>query len=155
MDKHRYWTLAAEVVSALAVVITLVFVILEMRNSTNATQAQTYQLIMQELNAYRRFMNEPDIVAIELKIGDQGWDSLSRFEQRRMFTTAAMNWGVYESAYYANRRGVLGSSEWARFESGYCRRKLEQPWAWNQNEFTSMTALLTPEFVDFLQQLCD
>jgi len=154
-DKPRNWAVVAEVVSALAVVITLIFVVVEMRNSTSATQAQTYQLLMQEMNAYRTLMTRPDLVAITLKAQNDGWETLEEMEQSQLYSTAAINWGFYESAYYANKRGVLGDSEWTRFESGYCRRIREQPYVWSQEEFTPMSELLTTEFLTFVQSTCE
>ena len=148
------WALGAEVVSAVAVVMTIGFLAFQIMNNTNATQAQTYQLLMQELNAYRTLMVEPRIVAIAVKASQQGWDDLDLVEQRRLYNTAIINWGVYETAYFANKRGVLGESEWKRFELAYCRRRTQQPYLWNPEGFTPMIKLLTPEFVDFVEATC-
>jgi len=63
-EKLKIWALAAEVISGIAVVVTLVFLVFEMRNNTSATQAQTYQLLMQEMNAYRTLMSEPGMAAV-------------------------------------------------------------------------------------------
>ena len=134
---------------------TLAFLVIEMRNSTSATQAQTYQLLMQELNAYRTMMAERDLSVITVKVSELGWNSLDAIEKRRLYFTAVINWGLYESAYYANKRGVLGDSEWTRFELAYCRRRAEQPYLWSPDGFTPMTDLLTPEFVDYVIELCD
>jgi len=122
--------------------------------NTNATQAQTYQLLMQEMNACRTLMAEPDIAAIVEKVTQQGWDNLEPVKRRRLYGTATINWGFYESAYFANKRGVLGESEWKRFEMAYCRRRMEQPYLWNPEGFTPMNNLLTPEFVDFVEAIC-
>jgi len=45
--KLQAWALVAEVISGIAVVATLILLAFEMRDNTNASQAQTYQLLMQ------------------------------------------------------------------------------------------------------------
>ena len=154
-DRLQNWALVAEVISGIAVVVTLVFLVIEMRGSTNATQAHTYQLLMGELNAYRTLMVEPDLASTVVKAEETGWQSLDVLEQYRLYATGSINWGIYESAYYANKRGVIGESEWKRFELSYCRRMKEQPYLWSQEGLPPMTVLLTPEFVAYLDDLCD
>lgn len=52
MDKEKLqvWALTAEIISGVAVVATLLFLAFEMRDNTNAAQAQTFQTLMQEIN---------------------------------------------------------------------------------------------------------
>lgn len=154
-EKLKVWALAAEVISGIAVVVTLVFLVFGMRSNTSATQAQTYQLLMQELNAYRTLFAEPGMAAIVVKFEQQGWDALEPVEQRQLYATATIRWGFYESAYYANKRGVLGESEWQRFVRAYCRaRRRGLPVPWNPKGLIPVTELLTPEFVEFVQATC-
>ncbi len=150
----KRWALGAEIVSAVAIVITIGFLAFQIMKNTNATQAQTYQLLMQEMNVYRTLMAELDMAEIVEKVVQQGWDNLDPVEQRRLHGTAAINWGFYESAYFANKRGVLGESEWKRFELAYCRRRTEQPYLWSPEGFTPMIKLLTPEFAEFVEATC-
>ncbi len=154
-EKLKVWALAAEVISGIAVVVTLVFLVFGMRSNTSATQAQTYQLLMQEMNAYRTLFTEPGMAAIVVKFEQQGWDSLDPGEQRQLYATATIRWGYYESAYYANKRGVLGDSEWHRFEQAYCRgRHGKRSFLWDSKGAPPMIELLTPEFVDFVEATC-
>jgi len=143
-------------VSAVAVVITIGFLAFQIMNNTNATQAQTYQLLMQEMNAYRAIFTEPGMAAIVVRSRQQGWDDLDPIEQQQLYATWTIRWGFYESAYYANKRGVLGEAEWQRFVRAYCRaRRRGLPVPWNPKGFTPVTELLTPEFVDFVQATCE
>ena len=155
-NQLRKWALGAEIVSAIAVVITVGFLAFQIMNNTNATQAQTYQLLMQEMNDYRLIFTEPGVAAIATKFAQQGWADLDPVEQRQYYATQTIRWGLYESAYYANKRGVLGDAEWHRFERAYCRaRKSDQAVIpWDPEGFTPVPELLTPEFVDFVQATC-
>ena len=48
--KLQEWALFAEVLGGIAIVITLIFLVLETRANTNAIQVQTYQSLTAELN---------------------------------------------------------------------------------------------------------
>jgi hypothetical protein len=52
-DLLKKWTLIAEVASATAVIIKLVFVVIGMKKNTNAIQAQTFQELMRDVNNWR------------------------------------------------------------------------------------------------------
>jgi len=157
-NKHlRKWALGAEIVSAIAVVITVGFLVIQIMNNTNATQAQTYQLLMQELNDYRVLFAQPSVAGIATKFSQEGWDGLDPVEQRQLYATQTIRWGFYESAYYANKRGVLGESEWNRFKRAYCRAREsdEVVFPWDPEGFTPVPELLTAEFVAFIQETCE
>jgi len=140
----------AEVAGAVAVVVTLALVAVEMRANTSALQAQTYQNLTQELNDYRILL---------LELGDRGrsearakwrqngWDSLTSDEQRLFRLPSQVLWGIYESAYFARERGVLGDREWTRFNEGICRNRA------NQEEFWAPD-LLTSDFLAYVEALC-
>ena len=152
--KLQRLALGAEIISAVAVVITIGFLAFQIMKNTNATQAQTYQLLMQEMNAYRRLFTEPGVAAVVVKYRQEGWDNLDPVEQRQLYSTATIRWGFYESAYYANKRGVLGQPEWQRFERAFCRGLIDRLSVWNPEGYPEMTELLTPEFVKFVEETC-
>ena len=59
-EQLQKWALLAEVIGAAAVVITLIFLIVETRENTNAIQSQTYQALTAELNRSRSLFQEPE-----------------------------------------------------------------------------------------------
>jgi hypothetical protein len=154
-EKQQNWTLVIELMSAIAVVVTLAIVVIEMRSNTSATRAQTYQLLMQEMNDYRSLFTEPGMAAIATKLRQHGWVNLEPVEQRQLYAAAEIRWGFYESAYYANKRGVLGQSEWHRFERAFCRAISEPSGVWNREGYTPMNELLTAEFSDYVDATCN
>ena len=153
-DRLQKWALGAEVAGAAAVVLTLGFLAFEMRGNTNAVQAQTYQALMQELNDYRVLLSDRERIELQERFREDGWQSLTRVEQRQLRIPSLIRWGIYESAYYANERGVLGEREWERFDVAICRGLAAQADLWEPEGFTPMTELLTPEFVDYIEGSC-
>jgi hypothetical protein len=112
---------------------------------------------MQELNDWRTQGNDPERLILGQKRRQQGWQSLTRVEQQLIRMPSVIRWSIYESAYYANERGVLGEREWIRFESGICRgfRERGADDLWEPGGFTPMTELLTPDFVDYIESSCE
>ena len=154
-DRLQKWAFGAEVAGAVAVVVTLGFLALQTRENTNAVQAQTYQVLMQELNDYRALTVDRELVEIDQKFREEGWQSLTRVQQQQLRSRSNIRWGIYESAYFANERGVLGAREWTRFEVAICRGLAAEADLWEPQGHTPMTELLTPDFVDFIASSCE
>ena len=151
----RKLALVAEIISGIAIVVTLAILAIEMRGNTNAVRAQTYQTLMQQVNEYRLVLINPRHVAANEKRREFGWDSLTRVEMQEIRIPALVNWGIYESAYFANQRDVLGEPEWQRFETAICRRYSTNQYLWNPDGFTSMNELLTTQFVHYVVKNCE
>jgi len=150
----RKWALSAELISAIAVIITLVFLVLGMKENTNALQAQTFQELMRQTNEWRASITEPSVVTLRDKWREQGFQSLTRIEQQQLRTTNHVLWGIYESAYFANERGVLGSEEWIRFESAICRQREQDVDYWEYEPLASFSDSLTPRFAEYIESSC-
>ena len=69
-------------------------------------------------------------------------------------------WGVYESAFYARDRGVLGEEEWMRFSSAICRQYGLNNNLWSpasgvtEATGSSLATNVTPLFRDFVESSC-
>jgi len=148
------WASIAGIISGLAVVATLAFLAIEMRGNTNAMQAQTFQALMQEINDYRSYLSEPDWVDSREKFDTEGWERLTAREKQTVRIPFLVLWGIYESAYYANERGVLGEREWIRFELAICRQYSSGADLWEPKDATPITLLLTPDFVQYIAGSC-
>ena len=91
-DQLQKWALGAEIAGALAVVITLGFLAFQMRENTNAVQAQTYQALMEELNNYRALTVDPGLAEVEGKFRVGGWQGLTRVEKLQLRSRANIRW---------------------------------------------------------------
>ena len=109
------------------------------------------------MNDYRTLITEPDRLEAAEKLREQGWNSLSRIEQQRVRIPRINLYGVYESAYYARQRGVIGEKEWARFATAICRNYMRDVgrglWA-PEGGFTPFTEWLTPAFAGHMEENC-
>lgn len=154
------WALAAEVFGGVAVVVTLAFLVIETRENTNAIQAQTYQTLTAELNQHRRESAESEMTEIYRKYESDGLETFTHSERHRIMMNTEGKWGVYESAFYAQQRDVLGDDEWLRFASAICRNyNFDKPLWVSQNQGPSIAIggiaeNVTPKFRKYVENNC-
>jgi hypothetical protein len=101
-------------------------------------------------------MGSEDITNLLYKLRDNGRSSLTNEERYRVLTAIHGIWQVYESAYYAKQRNVLGDEEWTRFERGICRNLNSDFEIWNfpPGVTGSITENITPAFREYTENLC-
>ena len=153
--KLQDFALIAEIVAGIAIVVTLAFLVVEMRSNTDAIRAQTYDGLMEQLNDWRAITATDDELADYVrKSRSEGWSSLTEMEQRQVWYWEIMPWGIYESAFYAHDRGTLGDDEWSRFQRVMCGRfsSLE---SWDLPENRDIFRALTPRFSNYIRSECE
>jgi hypothetical protein len=153
----RKWTLIAELISAVAVVVTLAILIAGMRENTNAIQAQTFQELMRDINRWRASIRELEEREILFDIEESGLTALSTGEVAMVRIVYLELWGIYESAYYANERGVLGPEEWTRFEYSICRERMSVSAVFFDQQLRGLPSYsdsLTPAFSSYVEENC-
>lgn len=154
-NRLQKWALTAETISAVAVVITIGFLAFQMMENTNALRAQTYQSLSDQMLDYRHWLVDPDREAAIQKFEAEGWDALTPLERRQMRVPFVSLWNIYEGAFFANERGVLGEDEWLRFHVSMCRSYRGNPHLWNPGGDTPMSGFLTPRFHGFVEESCN
>jgi hypothetical protein len=153
------FALAAEIVSAAAIIVTLAFLVIEMRANTAAIQDQTYQELTQQLNNYRTNVMESDYPHILDKLLTEGWENLDRVERLKIMMLRHNLYAIYEMAFYSRKRDVIGADEWTRFEKSVCNAYQSDVdrGVWG-NSFESggieLLENLTPEFGQYILDTC-
>jgi len=153
-DYLQKWALIAEIVGGFAVVLTLIFLILETRENTNAIKAQTYQMLTAELNEVRREITSLNVPLIMADSGGNGIEALSRSDQSRVIISFQALWSVYETAFYSFQRGTLGDDEWERYSLAICRTYFSSIGMWDR-EGPDISRNITPLFRDYVEGSCE
>ena len=154
-EKLHDIALIAEVISGIAIIVTLAFLAIQMRSNTEAIRAQTFQELQSQLNEWRNFGTiQPEFIEATEKYQTRGWEALTSVESLRVWSRSVTIWAIYESAYIANERGVLGEDEWGRFERSICRRFNNRDRDWDPPDSRNMKNLLTPKFVSYAESAC-
>ena len=142
----------AEIVSGFAIVVSLVFLIFEVRENSAITRSAAFDRSMEALNAWRyELARSPELA--------RTYGALRRFDRepteaevntyrRDLLNNALLS--IYENAYYSNQYGLVGPAEWTRFEVQLCSNMLsmdDELWEWSK-------LFLTEEFVRYAEKLC-
>ena len=115
-----------EFVGSIAVVVTLIFLAIQVRHSKNATEAntrsvdesrkvamvQTYHARAAEAAAHYRMLAQYEHIPIMLKRTETGVDSLTDEERLRLFFLDLSTAQRMDSAYYAFQQGLLDAEHY-------------------------------------------
>ena len=143
-----------EVLSIVAVLVTLIFLIVEVRENTAAIRTESYGESIARLNDWRLELAADRNLSrlfVEFNSGEEiNPDAIER--QQIVFIISSL-WNIYESAYFANDYGTLGESEWVRMEQMMCRQfnyLPARPGFWEE----VLLNQLSPEFRSFVEATC-
>ena len=111
MDLSYYANLA-EIIGTTAIVVSLIYVAVQIRQNTRATRLSAAQNISHELREVTASLaNETETAELHLK-GIANIDSLAPAEKHRFYILLSALYRVYENAYYQNREGALDPYVW-------------------------------------------
>jgi hypothetical protein len=125
----RFWprvtlersALVAEVVSGVAVVLTLVFLAVSIRANTAVTRAAAYEDLLDSINQFNlAIVNDAELAAIWTAFRTGRADELDEQASTRLILMARVLFRSYEAAYFFREYGILGRAEWERFGTTIC-----------------------------------
>jgi len=138
-----------EFISGLAVVVTLVYLALQIRYNTRAVRSSMHQdMVESTLRIAESVSDKPDVGRIVLK-ADEDYDSLTKEEQIRFEAYAERVFGNFESVFYSYRNSMIEEDLWESWESSFLddisRDSMRRFW---QDE----RPLHLRDFMDFVNQ---
>jgi hypothetical protein len=141
----------AEIGAAVGVIVSLVFVGLELRSSTEATQAATREAINQKDLAFLSLQIDSSVLAIANTKRRMG-DELSPLEEDQLIREQYINFASFDFSFSEYRRGAQDLDSWLRHEN-IVRVVIENHpyakimWEQKQNEFTPEFQELVSDFL--------
>ncbi len=146
------WASLAEVVSSIAVVITLVVLIVGVNANTTVTRAAVYQDSLDRLNDFETIIvQDSDLTRIWNHLFEGTAVELQRLEYVRLVSLIRQVFRVYENAYYDYQYALIGDREWVRFERSMCRiYSLVRA----QDVSDQIELITTAEFFEYLETSC-
>jgi len=145
-ERLKAWAQLAEIVSGTAVVITLVFLVIEVRENSDLIRANTFDRNIESLIDWRMQIVSNDS---SLRAMADYWGIDDREALRQQMLVVNM-WSIYEKTYYAQSYGLIGDAEWDRFETVICRYTDRQPDFWTKK----VSQFLTREFRNYVIGVC-
>jgi hypothetical protein len=153
------WASIAEIASGVAVVVTLIFLIVGIRENTAITRASAFDRNMESVNQFRlEIAKDPELTRIwqsQRELLSLNWveqpQGSNGIDSTRAILLSGTLWGIYEKSYYAHQYGLIGTDEWARFELQMCSRMKDlgsEIWDRLARE------TLSPQFTEYARVLC-
>ena len=143
------WASIAEILSGVAVVVTLVFLISSIRANTAALRAETYESNTDDINIFQyEMLRDPDSLRVyEAWLADRG-ASLDDSDLFRLDMILGVQLRELDSEYSAYRYGQMGEAEWRRLGGPACGifRGIEAA--------GRRMPRLTDEFLEYIDESC-
>ena len=145
------WASIAEIVSGLAVVVTLVVLIAEIRDNTQVMRVSAYADSVDSINEFGALVSrDADSARIWDAYVTGNTDDRDRIDLRRLQSWAYIQFRNYEKAYFSEQSGLLGGEEWERFDRTIC-----DFFARAQSAGLNIEEPLTLEFLGYVTNSCN
>jgi len=123
-QKLSDWASIAEIISGIAVVITLVFLVFGIQDNTATTRTAVYADIIDSFNTLElTLLEDPELDRLfgaYVAQDSSNLGTLNESERDRLRRIALIQFRNYEKAFFARQYGVIGDAEWNRVEAGIC-----------------------------------
>ena len=144
------WADLAEIVSGIAVVVSLVFLILGIQENTDVTRFSVYANLLDEINENDRIkLANPEVGAAWEAYANETTNELSAEDLSRVRLQAVLVFRSYEKAFFARKYEVIGEAEWSRFQRLACFHDARV-----RSAGISVEPILTSEFMDYIRSEC-
>ena len=144
------WAYFAEIVSGIAVVVTLVFLIVGIQENTDVTRFSVYADLIDELNENDRIkLANPQVGAAWEAYANERTGELSSEDLSRVRLQAVLVFRSYEKAFFARKYEVIGEAEWRRFQRLTCLHDARV-----RSAGVSVEPILTSEFMEYIKSEC-
>ncbi len=144
----------AEIVSGVAVVITLVFLVLGIRENTEIVRASAYAGSMDSLNDFTmNVVTDDDLRPVWLAYVNGNTEIFDADDRAQLQLLLIVLFRNYEKAYFSQRYGLLGTAEWGRFERQICLQ-VDRAHIVNESTLGFLDIVLTDEFAAYVRSRC-
>jgi len=157
-QRISYLASVAEIFSGVAVVVTLIVLIVGVRENTEVTRASVYVALTDDVNALVADMyRDPELSRVWTAFLNGTTGNLDTHDADRLRLVINTMWRNYEKAYFSREYDVLGEVEWNRFIQAMCIN-YERVKAFNratgQDVIEGRTGSLTAEFRSYFLEAC-
>jgi len=141
--KLSEWADVAEIGAAIGVIVSLIFVGMELRSNTAATEAATREAVNQKDIQFLSLRIDSSVLA-EAHAKLESGQELSQLEVSQLVHQEYVNFISFENSYYQYRKGVLEEQEWLRHQN-IVRLQIEQ-FPYSQMMWRRSRTTFGPEF---------
>ena len=146
------WSAIAEIISGIAVVITLIFLIAGIQENTNVTRAAVYESSLDRLNDFdKTVIQDPELLQIWDRYYNGEAATLEALDEERLLGLIRLLFRTFENAYFNEQYELIGDAEWTRFQRSICGQYSILA---SQGMTGSVEAIVTSEFMEYMEASC-
>ena len=120
-EELKKWALIAEIVGGIAVLFSLVILIVEVRNNTQAVRIAAYDSLVADISQWRIDNARDEVVSeIDFIIATDGRDALTPRQTAIRNNLVIGIFQMYERAFIQWESGNLDDASWERFRRMIC-----------------------------------
>lgn len=142
----KYWAQVSEIAAGIGVIITLIFLIFEVRENSDLVRADSFNRSIESLIEFRGAIASNDEA---LQVMSEHWGFEDPELLRRDLLVVNL-WSIYEKTFYSQQYGLVGDMEWERFQTRICRYQQTNRAFWNER----VANFLTEEFRNYVTSSC-
>lgn len=147
-EKLQDYALIAEIVGAIAVVISLIYVGLGVRQNTDAIQVANHQALVSMDMEKNSWLREAEFAVIYDKARED-LNSLSPTEIRQYFTFVVDTLNAWEFAFITYNNGAMDDTIWNGWD-GFYRAEMETE---GYRQFWSDNPTFSPDFSNYVNAI--
>jgi len=117
--KLERWALIAEIVGAVAIVASLIFVGLEVRQSNKLASTTAYQQNIDSLIDLRMMIVSSGLS--DVWVENLRSEDITSEARNELAVISQIALSIYDKAYVAYQNGIMDSTGWNRFDAGLCQ----------------------------------
>lgn len=148
-DKLQEYALVAEIIGALAVVISLLYVGASVNQNTAATMVSNHQALVQMDSDNNSWLKDAEFAAL-VQIGNSGTGELSAAQRAQYMTWNANFFNDWEFSFITHNNGMLADNIWNGWD-GFHRNRLRRSGV--QEFWASGRMNFSPEFTEYVDSV--
>lgn len=137
-----------ELLSSIVVLISLVYLALQIKSSNETARTSTYQSVVSDFGALNRAMAVTPELSMLFVNGMEDFESLTAEEKARVSQLFFMSFHYFENMFYQNQKGYLENDVWTGWKrlmlTYHARPGFQTWWAVRRDVFSE-------SFVEFLR----
>ena len=143
----KYWAQVSEIIAGVAVVVTLIFLIFEVRENSDLVRAESFNRSIESLIAWRTAIAS-DEESLRIMAAHWEFDDIEALRRQMLVVNL---WSIYEKTYYSQQYGLVGPAEWERFQTRICSYSRDGQEYWDER----VAIFLTEEFRNYVIASCE
>lgn len=134
-ENLRYVATIAEIAAAIGVMISVIYLALQIESGNKELRAQTYSSALERVHRPSEMVIESQELSDIVRVGTQSPENLNEAEWPRFLRWQAIRFDSYEYTYYARRDGAITEELWQGMDHSFTSNIGSEPGtrkAWSQ-----------------------